>query len=57
MNFKEKLEKITKKNNSLLCIGLDIDKEKIPKHVFVEIKKWVFACFKNMFWYFFFVNI
>jgi orotidine-5'-phosphate decarboxylase len=34
MNFKEKLSKIVKKNNSLLCIGLDIDKEKIPTHLF-----------------------
>lgn len=31
MLFKQKLEKIIKKNNSLLCIGLDIDLEKIPK--------------------------
>ena len=31
MNFKQKLEKIVKKNNSLLCIGLDTDLEKIPK--------------------------
>lgn len=38
MNFKEKLSKITKKNNSLLCVGLDIDKEKIPKHVFKTSK-------------------
>ena len=30
MNFKEKLEKIVKKNNSLLCVGLDIDKGKLP---------------------------
>ena len=34
MNFKEKLSKIVKKNNSLLCIGLDTDIEKIPKHLF-----------------------
>ncbi|RLF50267.1 MAG: orotidine-5'-phosphate decarboxylase [Thermoplasmata archaeon] len=31
MNFKEKLKHIVNKNNSLLCIGLDIDKEKIPQ--------------------------
>ncbi len=31
MNFKEKLKHIINKNNSLLCIGLDIDKEKIPQ--------------------------
>lgn len=33
MNFKQKIEKIIKKNNSLLCIGLDPDLEKIPKHL------------------------
>ncbi len=30
MNFQQKLESITQKNNSLLCIGLDPDLEKIP---------------------------
>ena len=33
MNFKDKLANITSKNNSLLCVGLDIDKEKIPKYL------------------------
>lgn len=33
MNFGEKLNKIIKKNNSLLCVGLDPDLEKIPKHI------------------------
>lgn len=33
MNFREKLQKIVKKNNSLLCVGLDIDAEKMPKHL------------------------
>lgn len=33
MSFKQKLEKIVKNNNSLLCIGLDIDLQKIPKHL------------------------
>jgi orotidine-5'-phosphate decarboxylase len=36
MNFKEKLSKIVDKNNSLLCVGLDIDKEKIPGFLFKE---------------------
>ena len=36
MNFKQKLEKIVKKNNSLLCIGLDPDLEKIPNHLLKE---------------------
>jgi len=38
MNFKEKLNKISVKNNSLLCVGLDVDKEKMPKHLFSESK-------------------
>jgi orotidine 5'-phosphate decarboxylase subfamily 2 len=34
MNFNEKLENIVQKNNSLLCVGLDIDKEKMPASLF-----------------------
>ncbi len=48
MNFKEKLSKITKKNNSLLCVGLDIDKEKIPKHIFETSKNPLFDFNKNL---------
>ncbi len=33
MNFTEKLKYIQQKNNSLLCIGLDTDIKKIPKHL------------------------
>jgi len=33
MNFNEKLKYIQQKNNSLLCIGLDTDIQKIPKHL------------------------
>ena len=33
MNFHQKLNKIIKKNNSLLCVGLDPDLEKIPQHL------------------------
>lgn len=33
MNFQEKLEKTSKKNNSLLCVGLDTDIEKLPIHL------------------------
>lgn len=33
MNFSQKLKSISKKNNSLLCIGLDSELEKIPKHL------------------------
>ena len=36
MNFNQKLENVTQKNNSLLCIGLDTDLEKIPKHLLKE---------------------
>jgi orotidine 5'-phosphate decarboxylase subfamily 2 len=32
-NFKDKLEKITKKNNSLVCVGLDPETQKLPKHL------------------------
>jgi len=38
MKFTEKLQKIVKKNNSLLCVGLDIDREKIPKFLFQSSK-------------------
>ncbi|MBN2065602.1 MAG: orotidine-5'-phosphate decarboxylase [Candidatus Thermoplasmatota archaeon] len=34
MTFKEKLHRIVQKNNSLLCVGLDIDKEKTPPFLF-----------------------
>ncbi|MBN2603328.1 MAG: orotidine-5'-phosphate decarboxylase [Candidatus Thermoplasmatota archaeon] len=34
MNFREKLRGITQENNSLLCVGLDIDSEKIPDFLF-----------------------
>ncbi len=33
MNFKQKLQNIIKKNNSLLCIGLDTELDKLPKHL------------------------
>jgi len=34
MNFREKLLNIVHKNNSLLCVGLDVDKEKLPMFLF-----------------------
>jgi orotidine 5'-phosphate decarboxylase subfamily 2 len=34
MNFRKKLQEIVKENNSLLCVGLDIDSEKIPDFLF-----------------------
>jgi orotidine-5'-phosphate decarboxylase len=33
MNFKEKLSNVVEKNDSLLCVGLDIDEDKIPKSI------------------------
>lgn len=38
MIFKEKLKNIVHKNNSLLCVGLDIDKEKMPQFLFENNK-------------------
>ena len=38
MSFNEKLIKISKKNNSLVCVGLDIDKDKMPNHLFTNNK-------------------
>lgn len=38
MDFIEKLEKIVYKNNSLLCVGLDIDSDKMPKFLFEKSK-------------------
>ncbi len=42
MKFVEKLLNISRKNNSLVCVGLDIDLEKIPKHL-LEEKDPIFA--------------
>jgi orotidine-5'-phosphate decarboxylase len=33
MDFKRKLAAAWSKNNSLLCVGLDPDLEKLPKHL------------------------
>lgn len=33
MTFQEKLDAIVKKNNSLLCVGLDSDIDKVPAHI------------------------
>ena len=34
MNFREKLLNIVHKNNSLLCVGLDVDRNKLPNFLF-----------------------
>lgn len=39
MNFKEKLVNIVGRNNSLLCVGLDVDKDKMPNYLFKESKE------------------
>lgn len=36
MNFQQKLDKSIEDNNSLLCVGLDPDFDKIPKHLLQE---------------------
>lgn len=33
MTFRQKLDAIVEKNNSLLCVGLDSDIDKMPKHI------------------------
>lgn len=38
MNFRDKLEKAINKNNSLLCVGLDPELEKIPKRFFKSVE-------------------
>jgi len=38
MSFKEKLHNVVHKNNSLLCVGLDIDREKMPAFLFEASK-------------------
>lgn len=47
MNFQQKLNKIIKENNSLLCIGLDVDFSKIPNHLKKE-KDPIFSFNKNV---------
>lgn len=36
MTHKQKLEKIVKENNSLVCLGLDSDYTKLPKHLLTK---------------------
>ena len=48
MKFDEKLQKIVKENNSLLCVGLDIDKEKMPKFLFKTSKEPYFTFNKSI---------
>ena len=48
MDFKEKLSRMVEKNDSLLCVGLDIDKEKMPKHLFKKSKDPYFEFSKSI---------
>jgi orotidine 5'-phosphate decarboxylase subfamily 2 len=48
MNFKEKLSRVVNKNNSLLCVGLDIDKEKMPGFLFKNSKNPFFEFNKSI---------
>ena len=42
MDFREKLHNIVCENNSILCVGLDIDNEKMPNFLFETSKKPLF---------------
>jgi len=48
MKFDEKLQRIVNKNNSLLCVGLDIDREKMPKFLFKDKKEPYFEFNKSI---------
>ena len=48
MDFREKLTQVIHKNNSLLCVGLDIDQEKMPKFLFTDSKDPFFDFNKNI---------
>ena len=48
MNFNDKLSNIVHDNNSLLCVGLDIDEEKIPNFLFSDKKSPFFEFNKSI---------
>ncbi|MCK5459020.1 MAG: orotidine-5'-phosphate decarboxylase [Thermoplasmatales archaeon] len=55
MNFKQKLTAISHNNNSLVCIGLDVDREKMPnflfessKHPYLEFNKSIIDSTKDL---------
>lgn len=48
MNWKEKLLNISSENNSLVCIGLDIDKQKMPTFLFESNKEPYLTFNKNI---------
>ena len=48
MDFMEKLTHVIHKNNSLLCVGLDIDQDTIPKFLFTDSKNPFFNFNKNI---------
>lgn len=47
MKFQQKLNKIIQKNNSLLCVGLDPDLDKIPQHL-LKLDDPIFAFNKDI---------
>lgn len=48
MDFREKLSNIVHENESLVCVGLDIDKEKMPKFLFDSCKQPYFEFNKSI---------
>ena len=48
MEFREKLAQIVHKNNSLLCVGLDIDQKTMPKFLLTDNKNPFFGFNKNI---------
>ncbi len=51
MNFKEKLDKIVKKNNSLVCVGLDQSSFEFNKKIIDQTSDLVCACKPNSAFY------
>jgi orotidine-5'-phosphate decarboxylase len=48
MKFKEKFERILEKNNSIVSVGLDIDRQKIPNFLFKDEKDPFFVFNKSI---------
>ena len=48
MNFKDKLKKISSKNDSLLCVGLDIDPDIMPKIPYLKFNQQIIDQTKDL---------
>ncbi|MEF8880186.1 MAG: orotidine-5'-phosphate decarboxylase [Candidatus Thermoplasmatota archaeon] len=48
MDFKTKLTNISRKNDSILCVGLDVDRDKIPSFLFNQYKNPFFEFNKSI---------